>query len=343
MTATTIGFQPHQHELNNYTTTHLIVSSASSPVEVINTGYLQLPKSASNNTSINVSHNHHENHHYISSNGNTTTSMTTITPANRPVNVKKPVQNFGSNQQGGGQNGHKMLTSGDLLRCKRRNGHVRNVALSGTPGQPPAVVRRNERERNRVKMVNMGFHTLRQHIPNGSKSKKMSKVETLRAAVEHIRQLQAVLNGDTSGYTPYQPCAVMPSDLKKPKLEDDQNFVPMHSPTDSISPSSISSYESSHYHHIQSPPPTLHLTSQQLEQLHHLTSQCTNYDSQASPISPTSPSKSSIASDISPPPYDNHVHYHHHHHQSQHLPMDGLDKACHPEESDIFDFASLLS
>lgn len=57
-----------------------------------------------------------------------------------------------------------------------------------------AVARRNERERNRVKMVNLGFATLRQHIPNGAKNKKMSKVETLRSAVEYISQLQALLN-----------------------------------------------------------------------------------------------------------------------------------------------------
>ncbi|CAL8375676.1 unnamed protein product [Arctogadus glacialis] len=61
--------------------------------------------------------------------------------------------------------------------------------------QPPvAVARRNERERNRVKQVNMGFQTLRQHVPNGAANKKMSKVETLRSAVEYIRALQQLLD-----------------------------------------------------------------------------------------------------------------------------------------------------
>ncbi|GIX68832.1 achaete-scute homolog 1 [Caerostris darwini] len=60
----------------------------------------------------------------------------------------------------------------------------------------PAVARRNERERNRVRQVNMGFATLRQHVPNGAKSKKMSKVETLRSAVQYIKQLQRLLNND---------------------------------------------------------------------------------------------------------------------------------------------------
>ncbi|XP_035219022.1 achaete-scute homolog 1a-like [Stegodyphus dumicola] len=58
----------------------------------------------------------------------------------------------------------------------------------------PAVARRNERERNRVRQVNLGFATLRQHVPNGAKSKKMSKVETLRSAVQYIKQLQQLLS-----------------------------------------------------------------------------------------------------------------------------------------------------
>ena len=45
-------------------------------------------------------------------------------------------------------------------------------------------------------MVNMGFATLRQHVPNGAKNKKMSKVETLRSAVEYIRELRQLL-GET--------------------------------------------------------------------------------------------------------------------------------------------------
>jgi achaete-scute complex protein len=39
----------------------------------------------------------------------------------------------------------------------------------------------------------MTFATLREHIPNGckiGKSKKMSKVDTLKAAIDYIRYLQ---------------------------------------------------------------------------------------------------------------------------------------------------------
>ncbi|XP_058063349.1 achaete-scute complex protein T4-like [Anopheles bellator] len=72
-----------------------------------------------------------------------------------------------------------------------------------TPQQSASVQRRNARERNRVKQVNNGFANLRQHIPltvvtaltNGSRgaNKKLSKVDTLRLAVEYIRSLQRLL------------------------------------------------------------------------------------------------------------------------------------------------------
>ncbi|MBN3291538.1 ASL1B protein, partial [Polypterus senegalus] len=84
-------------------------------------------------------------------------------------------------------------SSPELLRCKRRltfNG----LGYTIPQQQPAAVARRNERERNRVKLVNMGFQTLRQHVPNGAANKKMSKVETLRSAVEYIRALQQLLD-----------------------------------------------------------------------------------------------------------------------------------------------------
>ncbi|RLW10128.1 hypothetical protein DV515_00002440, partial [Chloebia gouldiae] len=79
-----------------------------------------------------------------------------------------------------------------LLRCKRR---LAFAALPGTgAAAAAAVARRNERERNRVRLVNLGFAALRQHVPHGAASKKMSKVETLRSAVEYIRALQRLLD-----------------------------------------------------------------------------------------------------------------------------------------------------
>ncbi|KAF7693840.1 achaete-scute-like 1a [Silurus meridionalis] len=84
-------------------------------------------------------------------------------------------------------------SSPELLRCKRRLSFA-GFGYSLPQQQPHAVARRNERERNRVKLVNNGFATLREHVPNGAANKKMSKVETLRSAVEYIRALQQLLD-----------------------------------------------------------------------------------------------------------------------------------------------------
>ncbi|XP_071042754.1 achaete-scute homolog 5-like [Parasteatoda tepidariorum] len=69
------------------------------------------------------------------------------------------------------------------------------------------VARRNERERKRVRLVNMGFAKLRQYIPtNGRPGKRLSKVETLRSAIDYIRQLRQILHQqpDPSYYYPPQ-------------------------------------------------------------------------------------------------------------------------------------------
>ncbi|XP_073829176.1 achaete-scute family bHLH transcription factor scute [Musca autumnalis] len=73
-----------------------------------------------------------------------------------------------------------------------------------------SVLRRNARERNRVKQVNNSFARLRQHIPQtiiadltkgGGRGpqKKISKVDTLRIAVEYIRRLEDLLDDLNGG------------------------------------------------------------------------------------------------------------------------------------------------
>ncbi|CAH1184091.1 unnamed protein product [Phyllotreta striolata] len=98
-----------------------------------------------------------------------------------------------------------VLVTNNDLRCKRK---IQFVPYGAPPQQPASVARRNARERNRVKQVNNGFATLRSHIPpsvtqalsstQGTQgrgaSKKLSKVETLRLAVEYIRSLQQMID-----------------------------------------------------------------------------------------------------------------------------------------------------
>ncbi|XP_035663503.1 achaete-scute homolog 1b-like [Branchiostoma floridae] len=61
------------------------------------------------------------------------------------------------------------------------------------PKEPYMVARRNARERRRVQQVNDGFLRLRSLVPKAPKGKKLSKVKTLRAAIEYIEQLQGIL------------------------------------------------------------------------------------------------------------------------------------------------------
>ena len=84
----------------------------------------------------------------------------------------------------------------ELTRAKRRI-HF-NLGYDLNQPAPATVARRNERERNRVKLVNLGFTSLRQQLPNGVNNKKMSKVETLRSAVSYIRQLQQMLDEEAA-------------------------------------------------------------------------------------------------------------------------------------------------
>ena len=81
--------------------------------------------------------------------------------------------------------------------CRRRlNFNNGTSVLEISLDAPVAVAKRNERERNRVKLINMTFQKLRQHLPlmggagSKGKSRKLSKVQTLRSAIDYIRELQ---------------------------------------------------------------------------------------------------------------------------------------------------------
>ncbi|CAL8277330.1 unnamed protein product [Boreogadus saida] len=101
-------------------------------------------------------------------------------------------------------------SSPELLRCKRRLNFA-GFGYSLPATTPHAVARRNERERNRVKLVNNGFATLREHVPNGAANKKMSKVETLRSAVEYIRALQQLLDEHDAVSAAFQSGVLSPA------------------------------------------------------------------------------------------------------------------------------------
>ena len=60
------------------------------------------------------------------------------------------------------------------------------------------MARRNARERNRVKGVNDGFGFLKKHVPH--MKSKSSKVETLRGAIEYIKNLRNLLGEDIEDF-----------------------------------------------------------------------------------------------------------------------------------------------
>lgn len=70
---------------------------------------------------------------------------------------------------------------------------------------PAFIWKRNERERQRVKCVNEGYARLRHHLPEEYLEKRLSKVETLRAAIKYINYLQSLLNPDEAGTTSGPP------------------------------------------------------------------------------------------------------------------------------------------
>lgn len=58
------------------------------------------------------------------------------------------------------------------------------------------IVKRNARERNSVKQVNTAFIQLRQALPIDNRKKRLSKVRTLRLAIDYIKLLMHSLDDE---------------------------------------------------------------------------------------------------------------------------------------------------
>ena len=85
------------------------------------------------------------------------------------------------------------IPSGGTSANSRGRKRTATSRLPAKLKEPAAVARRNARERRRVKMVNDGFLRLRKHVPTDPKNKKLSKVKTLRLAIDYIKHLQQLL------------------------------------------------------------------------------------------------------------------------------------------------------
>lgn len=64
--------------------------------------------------------------------------------------------------------------------------------------EPAFIRKRNERERHRVRCVNEGYARLRERLPREFEDKRLSKAETLRAAIDYIKHLQSLLDLNAS-------------------------------------------------------------------------------------------------------------------------------------------------
>ena len=106
----------------------------------------------------------------------------------------------------------------EILRCKRRLDFATLGLHSLQRTSTASVARRNERERNRVKLINNTFSRLREHIPAalmneapGKKSKKLSKVDTLRGAIDYIKGLKQLLDESDAVDAAFEAGYISPS------------------------------------------------------------------------------------------------------------------------------------
>ena len=125
-----------------------------------------------------------------------------------------------------------LVTSSTQHSRRRKIAFHPTLGYAVPPVQPAKVERRNLRERNRVKQVNCGFEVLKSHIPSAAKHKKMSKVETLRHAVEYIENLQAMLDKQDGS-----DCS---TSLTKHVFEFEKNLDSQHVDADSVASSTPS-------------------------------------------------------------------------------------------------------
>lgn len=68
--------------------------------------------------------------------------------------------------------------------------------ISDVPSLPVRVVKRNNRERTRIGVINSTFKQLRQFFPRKKDDRRMSKLEILHRTINYIQDLTQALNTD---------------------------------------------------------------------------------------------------------------------------------------------------
>lgn len=91
------------------------------------------------------------------------------------------------------QNYQEQVNSQRYFECFSYLSYHGNFSVHNYSLEPAFIHKRNERERQRVRCVNEGYARLREHLPQEFEDKRLSKVETLRAAINYIKHLQNLL------------------------------------------------------------------------------------------------------------------------------------------------------
>nr|QNN94678.1 achaete-scute C transcription factor [Malacoceros fuliginosus] len=92
--------------------------------------------------------------------------------------------------------GGSTVTTGGAKSSTGKQGVKRTSSYKHIPHRekPPHLVqRRNARERRRVQAVNTAFSRLRRHIPHENRNKRLSKVKTLKIAMDYIEHLRHMI------------------------------------------------------------------------------------------------------------------------------------------------------
>ena len=116
----------------------------------------------------------------------------------QPLSMRPLGQNNSQLQSGGqrqtvGKKSNKITAKADSTGLENSNvipKHHHSVKKM----QTASVVKRNLRERTRVRGVNDGFGNLKKYVPD--LKSKSSKVETLRGAIDYIKRLKEMLGED---------------------------------------------------------------------------------------------------------------------------------------------------
>ena len=145
--------------------------------------------------------------------------MMSVTHTHQPLSMRPLGQNnsqqIGGQKQTGGKKSNKITAKADSTGLENSN-VITKHHHSVKKMQTASVVKRNLRERTRVRGVNDGFGNLKKYVPD--LKSKSSKVETLRGAIDYIKRLKEMLGEDISDL-----CRPVSPVSKNEFLEDDMS------------------------------------------------------------------------------------------------------------------------